>query len=51
MGVLKIYDDEDLRSLPSGIWGIKEPTYQSCDTPRMKGPYIIHSLSIFTVIV
>ncbi|KAH9989541.1 5-formyltetrahydrofolate cyclo-ligase [Russula vinacea] len=36
MGVLKIYDDEDLRSLPSGVWGIKEPTFQYCDTPRMK---------------
>ena len=46
MGVLKIYDDEDLRSLPSGVWGIKEPTFQYCDTPRMKGPYTIHSLSV-----
>jgi hypothetical protein len=51
MGVLKFYDDGDLRSLPSGIWGIKVPTYQSCDTLRMKGPYILHSLSNFTVIV
>ncbi|KAF8469818.1 5-formyltetrahydrofolate cyclo-ligase [Russula ochroleuca] len=36
MGVFKIYDDEDLRSLPSGVWGIKEPTFNHCDTPRMK---------------
>jgi hypothetical protein len=25
MGLLKIYDDEDLHSLPSGVWDIKEP--------------------------
>lgn len=40
MDLLKIHDDEDLRSLPSGVWGIKEPTFQYRDAPRMKGPYI-----------
>jgi hypothetical protein len=44
MDLLKIYDDEDLRSLPSGVWGIKEPTFQYSDTPRMKGPYSTHLL-------
>ena len=39
MDLLRIYDDEDLRSLPSGVWGIKEPTFQYRDAPRMKGPY------------
>lgn len=38
MDMLRIYDDEDLRSLPSKLWGIKEPTYQFRDTPRIKGP-------------
>jgi len=36
MDLLRIYDDEDLRALPSGVWGIKEPTYQYRDAPRMK---------------
>ena len=45
MDLLKIYDDEDLRSLPSGVWGIKEPTFQYSDTPRMKGPYSTYLLS------
>jgi len=40
MDLLRIYDDEDLRALPSGVWGIKEPTYQYRDAPRMKGPYL-----------
>ena len=37
MDVLKIQDEEDLRSIPSGIWGIKEPTFQYREAPRMKG--------------
>jgi hypothetical protein len=37
MDVFRIYDDEDLRSLPSGVWGIKEPAFKYGDTPRMKG--------------
>ena len=39
MDLLRIYDDEDLRSLPSGVWGIKEPSFQYRDAPRMKGLY------------
>jgi 5-formyltetrahydrofolate cyclo-ligase len=39
MDLLRIQDEEDLRSLPSGVWGIKEPTFQYLETPRMKGPY------------
>jgi hypothetical protein len=46
MDLLKIYDDEDLRLLPSGVWGIKEPTFQYSDTPRMKGPYSIALIRI-----
>jgi len=37
MDVFRIYNDEDLRSLPSGVWGIKEPAFQYGDAPRMKG--------------
>jgi len=35
MDLLRIYDEEDLSSLPSGVWGIKEPTFQYCEAPRM----------------
>jgi 5-formyltetrahydrofolate cyclo-ligase len=45
MDVLKIYDDEDLRTLPSGVWGIKEPNFQYRDIPRIKGPYTLSVLS------
>jgi 5-formyltetrahydrofolate cyclo-ligase len=37
MDMLRIYDDDDLRSLPSKLWGIKEPTFQYRDTSRIKG--------------
>jgi hypothetical protein len=40
MDLLRIYDDEDLRSLPSGVWGIKEPMFQHGDAPRTKGPSV-----------
>ncbi|KAH9954585.1 5-formyltetrahydrofolate cyclo-ligase family-domain-containing protein [Russula dissimulans] len=36
MDVFKIYDNDDLRELPSGVWGIKEPAFQYRDTPRIK---------------
>lgn len=42
MDVFGIYDDEDLRSLPSGVWGIKEPAFQYGDAPRMKGAQLSH---------
>ena len=51
MDLLRIYDDEDLRSLPSGVWGIKEPTFQHRDASRMKGlypPFIVRSISTST---
>jgi 5-formyltetrahydrofolate cyclo-ligase len=38
MDMFRIEGEEDLRSLPSGVWGIKEPTSQYRETPRMKGP-------------
>ncbi|KAI0259466.1 nagb/rpia/CoA transferase-like protein [Gloeopeniophorella convolvens] len=36
MDLLKIHDKADLQSLPSGVWGIREPTYQYGDAPRTK---------------
>jgi hypothetical protein len=49
MDLLRIYDEEALSSLPSGVWGIKEPTFQYCETPRMMGPcYTITSYSVST---
>jgi len=39
MDFLRVYDAEDLRSLPDGIWGIKEPQFRFREEqPRMKGP-------------
>jgi hypothetical protein len=50
MDLLKICDDEHLRSLPSDAWDIKElePTFQygDCDTHSMEGSYTIHPLSV-----
>ena len=37
MDLLRIHDEQDLRSLPSGVWGIKEPTFHYHDAPRTKG--------------
>ncbi|KAI0294068.1 hypothetical protein B0F90DRAFT_1759079 [Multifurca ochricompacta] len=37
MDMLRILDEEDLDALPSGVWGIKEPTFQYRDAPRTKG--------------
>jgi hypothetical protein len=37
MDFLRIHNEEDLRSLPEGVWGIKEPQFQYQDAPRSKG--------------
>jgi 5-formyltetrahydrofolate cyclo-ligase len=37
MDFLRIYDKDDLASLPSGIWGIKEPNFYWRSEPRLKG--------------
>jgi hypothetical protein len=50
MDLLRIQDEEDLRSLPSGVWGIKEPTSQYRDAPRTRGMYRVstfRSISIY----
>ena len=38
MDFLRVHNEEDLRSLPDGVWGIKEPQFQYRDATRMKGP-------------
>jgi hypothetical protein len=45
MEFLKVYGIDDLHSLPSGIWGIKEPELEWRGTKRLNGLYSIHSLS------
>jgi 5-formyltetrahydrofolate cyclo-ligase len=37
----KIYSQDDLDTLPSGVWGIKEPSDQWQDENRLSGP--VHS--------
>ncbi|KAJ7634600.1 hypothetical protein FB45DRAFT_989450 [Roridomyces roridus] len=34
MDLLRIYDEQDLDGLPSGLWGIKEPTLRHADVVR-----------------
>ncbi|KAN0140128.1 hypothetical protein V8E53_002024 [Lactarius tabidus] len=36
MDFLRIHNEEDLCSLPEGVWGIKEPQFQYQDAPRTK---------------
>jgi len=36
MDFLRVHSEEDLRSLPDGVWGIKEPQFQYRDAPRTK---------------
>ncbi|KAI0067355.1 5-formyltetrahydrofolate cyclo-ligase [Artomyces pyxidatus] len=35
MDFLKIYGEDDLQTLPGGVWGIREPSYDWKGTPRM----------------
>jgi len=37
MDCMKIYDKNDLLSLPSGVWGIKEPDAFWQGEPRLRG--------------
>ena len=38
MDIMKIYDRDDLTSLPSGVWGIKEPDDNWNGHKRLSGP-------------
>lgn len=44
MDFLKVYGEDDLASLPSGVWGIKEPGYHWQGRPRLNGELRILSL-------
>lgn len=37
MDFLQIYSEEDLSSLPSGVWGIREPGDEYAGQTRMNG--------------
>lgn len=37
MDFLEVYNDHDLTTLPSGVWGIKEPDFNWQGQPRRKG--------------
>lgn len=42
MDMLRVYDQPDLDSFPSGLWGIREPSYERDGSPRSNGnpPFI-----------
>ena len=40
MDFLRVHNEEDLRSLPEGVWGIKEPQFHYQDAPRTKGTWL-----------
>lgn len=35
--MLRVYDQSDLDSFPSGLWGIREPPYDQDGKPRSSG--------------
>lgn len=37
MDFVRLYDDEDLRTLPAGLWGIPEPTAEWGSRKRQSG--------------
>ncbi|KAG9309949.1 hypothetical protein JVU11DRAFT_9981 [Chiua virens] len=39
MDFVRLYDDGDLRTLPTGLWGIPEPTTEWGDGKRQSGMY------------
>lgn len=39
MEFLQVHGEEDLRSFPSGTWGIKEPAREWNGVQRRSGPY------------
>ena len=41
MDFLKIYGKEDIDSLPSGLWGIKDPALQWKESIRQSGTSIV----------
>ncbi len=45
MDFLEVYSDIDLMSLPSGVWGIKEPDFNWQGRPRRKGESMINTFT------
>jgi hypothetical protein len=45
MDMFRIYSEEDLNSLPSGVWGIREPDLEYEGKKRERCGYSFHSLS------
>jgi 5-formyltetrahydrofolate cyclo-ligase len=43
MDFFQVYDEEDLESLPAGVWGIREPTKEYKGVERVNG---VSALSI-----
>ncbi|KAJ4490140.1 hypothetical protein J3R30DRAFT_3419376 [Lentinula aciculospora] len=41
MELLKLENQADLNSLPLGNWGIREPSYESAEGPRLNGQFEI----------
>ena len=37
MVMLRVYDQPDLDSFPSGLWGIREPPHETNGNPRSNG--------------
>lgn len=37
MHMLRVYDEEDLLALPSGLWGIREPAWEWQGKKRESG--------------
>lgn len=45
MDFVRLYDDEDLRTLPAGLWGIPEPTVEWANGKRQSGVWFIDGVS------
>ena len=43
MDFVRLYDNDDLSSLPSGMWGIKEPGREWQGNPRSSGAVVLYS--------
>lgn len=46
MDMLRVYDQQDLDSFPSGLWGIREPPHERDGKPRSNGNPPFTSLTL-----
>lgn len=49
MDFVRLYDDEDLRALPAGLWGIPEPTTEWKGEKRQGGVYLCHRCLVLSI--